>query len=71
MEVIGIQEENQEENGKENQKGDERSLEVLVRFLIRTRKGRYAPVDEYSLQFARMEERTVLVEDQYYYFGIA
>jgi len=43
--------------------------EVLLTFLKRTKKGEYAPIDESSLAYARMEEEveTIVLDEEYYY----
>jgi hypothetical protein len=40
---------------------------VLLRFLQRTKDGKYAPIDPSSLQFVRMKEQTETAEQEYYY----
>lgn len=44
--------------------------QLLLSFLKRTREGKYAPIDESSLPYARVsEEREVVeeLEDEFYY----
>ena len=45
----------------------EDEVKVLVTFLGKTREGEYAPIEKSSLPYARMEEETIIVEENYYY----
>ena len=41
--------------------------EELITFLTATKEGKYAKIDEPSLSYSRMEEETLILENQYYY----
>jgi hypothetical protein len=49
---------------KEELKKEEK---VLISFLKATKEGKYAKVEETSLPYSRIKEKTVIVEDEYYY----
>jgi len=40
---------------------------VLISFLKATKEGKYAKVEESSLPYSRIKEKTVIVENEYYY----
>lgn len=40
---------------------------VLISFLKATKEGKYAKVEKSSLPYSRINEETVIVEDEYYY----
>lgn len=45
---------------------------VMIRFFERVKKGEYAPIEEISLPYARMnEKRIVLDEEDNYYYSIS
>lgn len=50
---------------KENQK----EIEPMITFLKETREGKYAKVDETSLEYSRINEETIIISEEYY-FGI-
>jgi len=45
---------------------------VLLSFLIRTKKGEYAAIDDSSLPYSRLKEETETTEyqEEEYYYGI-
>ena len=49
---------------KEKLKKEEK---VLISFLKATKEGKYAKVEETSLPYSRIKEKTVTVDDEYYY----
>jgi len=54
--------------GKSKEAKDEK--ETLLTFLKRTKEGKYAPIEESSLPYSRLNEETEIlefVEDEYYY----
>lgn len=40
---------------------------VLISFLKATQDGKYAKIEKTSLPYSRINEETVMVEDEYYY----
>ena len=48
-------------------------LDVLLKFLERTKEGKYAKIEESSLQYARMQEEyeTIEEQDEQYYYSIS
>lgn len=44
-------------------------LKVLLTFLKRTKEGKYAPVEQSSLPYSRLNEQpeTIVIEEQYNY----
>lgn len=40
---------------------------ALISFLKATRDGKYAKIEESSLPYSRIIEKTIVVEDEYYY----
>ncbi len=50
---------------KELRKEEEKK--VLISFLKATKEGKYAKVEESSLPYSRIKEKTVIVENEYYY----
>jgi hypothetical protein len=46
---------------------------VLISFLIRTREGKYAPIDESPLPYSRLIEETETVEpiEEEFYYSIS
>lgn len=50
---------------KELRKEEEKK--VLISFLKATKEGKYAKVEETSLPYSRIKEKTVIVENEYYY----
>jgi hypothetical protein len=48
-------------------------LEILLTFLEYTKEGRYSPIEESSLSYARIKEETNLVElhEEDYYYSIS
>ncbi len=50
---------------KELRKEEEKK--VLISFLKVTKEGKYAKVEESSLPYSRIKEKTVIVENEYYY----
>ena len=57
---------------KNKPKGSD-DLEILLTFLKRTKEGKYAPIEEISLLFARIREETELIEawEEEYYYSIS
>ncbi|MCF7908536.1 MAG: hypothetical protein K9L86_06690 [Candidatus Omnitrophica bacterium] len=53
-------------------KKDEKEKE-LIEFLCLTKEGKYAPIDENSLPYARIKEETEEIEpcQEIYYYGLA
>ncbi|GBD93102.1 hypothetical protein BMS3Abin05_00685 [bacterium BMS3Abin05] len=49
---------------KEELKKEEK---VLISFLKATKEGKYAKVEETSLLYSRIKEKTIILEDVYYY----
>ncbi|VVB69099.1 Uncharacterised protein [uncultured archaeon] len=47
----------------------EDKLEILLKFLKYTKEGKYAPIEESSLSYARLKEEThmEMCEEDYYY----
>ena len=45
----------------------EEKKKVLISFLKVTKEGKYAKVEESSLPYSRIKEKTVIVENEYYY----
>lgn len=52
---------------KEERREIREEEEILISFLKATKEGKYAKVEETSLPYSRIEEETVIVEDEYYY----
>lgn len=50
---------------KELRKKEEKK--VLISFLKATKEGKYAKVEESSLPYSRIKEKTVILENEYYY----
>lgn len=50
-----------------------KELQIMLRFLERTRDGKYAPIEESSLSFTRLKEVTESIEsiDEQYYYGMS
>lgn len=48
-------------------KKDLREQEPHLTFLKAVKEGKYAEIEKSSLPYARMEARTIIVEDEYYY----
>ncbi len=40
---------------------------VLISFLKATKDGKYAKIEKTSLPYSRIKEKTVIIEDEYYY----
>jgi len=59
-------------NKKKHSVRDEKEKE-LIEFLCLTKEGKYAPIDENSLPYARMREETEGIEpyQEIYYYGLA
>lgn len=53
-----------------DEKGKER---LLLSFLKQTKEGRYAPIDESSLPYSRVDEETENIEsvEEEFYYGIS
>jgi hypothetical protein len=57
--------------GMKEQKEDlTNEQKVLLTFLRRTKDGEYAKIDLDSLKYARMEEETIEVNEENYYYSI-
>jgi len=58
-------------NKKEKQV--ELDQEVLITFLKRTKEGKYAKIEESSLEYVRMQEEdeTIEEQDEEYYYSIS
>lgn len=50
---------------KELRKEEEKK--VVISFLKATKEGKYAKIEESSLPYSRIKEKTVIVENEYYY----
>lgn len=55
-----------DEKGKEKER-------LLLSFLIQTKEGKYAPIDENSLPYSRLKEETETVEslEEEFYYGVS
>jgi hypothetical protein len=50
----------------------EKDCEVIIKFLERVKEGEYAPIEESSLPYARMNEKRIIIEEEdNYYYGIS
>jgi len=60
---------------KNNKRKEEsnKELQILLRFLERTKDGKYASIEESSLSFTRLNEVTESIEpiDDEYYYGMS
>lgn len=59
---------------EETRKKHEKEYIVLVRFLKLAKNGKYAPIEETSIPYARMREETEVIEnhgEDEYYYGIS
>ena len=56
-----------------NEKKIDLDYEILYKFLKRTKEGKYAKIEESSLQYARMQEEdeTIEEQDEQYYYSIS
>lgn len=50
---------------EENKSIDEKN--ALISFLKKTKDGKYAKIDGNNLQYSRLKEETVIIEQDYYY----
>jgi len=41
--------------------------EALISFLKATKDGKYAKIEKTSIPYSRIEEKTLIIEDEYYY----
>lgn len=53
----------------EQVKSKQKEVESMITFLKETKEGKYAKVEETSLKYSRINEETVVINDEYY-FGI-
>ena len=53
----------------ELEKEKQKEIEPMITFLKETREGKYAKVDETSLEVSRINEETIVISEEYY-FGI-
>jgi hypothetical protein len=46
---------------------------LVLKFLIRTKEGKYAPIEKSSLRFSRIKEETEVIEayEEEYYYAIS
>lgn len=44
-----------------------KEIEPIITFLKETRDGKYAKIEEVSLEQSRVKEETIIVNDEYYY----
>ena len=60
------------ENTKRKEKSN-KELEIMLKFLERTKDGKYASIEESSLPFTRLKEVTESIEsvDDEYYYGMS
>lgn len=54
-----------DEKLKKNKSIDEK--DALISFLKKTKDGEYAKIDRNHLQYSRLKEETVVIEQDYYY----
>jgi hypothetical protein len=56
-----------------NEKKIDLDYKILYKFLKRTKEGKYAKIEESSLQYARMQEEdeTIEEQDEQYYYSIS
>lgn len=45
--------------------------DVIIKFLERTKQGKYAEIERSSLDYVRIKEETIVVEEDNYYYGIS
>ncbi len=53
--------------GKDEKKKNKSEEEELISFLKATKEGKYAKIEETSLSYSRLQEETIIIEDEYYY----
>ncbi len=55
--------------GRKEKGKDIKEQEVLLTFLRRAKNGEYAPVEEGSLEYTRIDEEaeTIVLDEEYYY----
>lgn len=53
----------------ELEKEERKEIEPIITFLKETKEGKYAKVEETSLEYSRISEQTIVISEEYY-FGI-
>ena len=53
----------------EQVKSKQKEADSMITFLKETKEGKYAKVEETSLKYSRINEETVVIDNEYY-FGI-
>lgn len=54
-------------NSKSRKEQIKKEEKVLLSFLKVTKEGKYSKIEETSLPYSRIKEKTIIVEDEYYY----
>lgn len=50
----------------------EEDCKIIIKFFERVKEGEYAPIEESSLPYARMNEKRIVIdEEDNYYYGVS